>query len=90
MITKLSIYNLQQIYVNLHPISVLWNLSGFFFNVVYIYRIMNLKPLSPLFPWVGGKRKEMKKYIQYIPDDIDTYLEPFVGGGATFFHLNHN
>jgi DNA adenine methylase len=46
--------------------------------------------LKPLFPWVGGKQKEMKKYIQYIPDDIDTYLEPFVGGGATYFHLNHN
>ena len=51
---------------------------------------LHLKVLTPLFAWVGGKRKEMKKYIQYIPDDIDTYLEPFVGGGATFFHLNHN
>jgi DNA adenine methylase len=50
---------------------------------------MSLK-LSPLFIWLGGKRSEIKKYIQYIPDDIDTYLEPFVGGGATFFHLNHN
>jgi DNA adenine methylase len=45
--------------------------------------------LKPIFCWVGGKQKEMKKYIQYIPDDIDTYLEPFVGGGATYFHLNH-
>ena len=51
---------------------------------------MNLKHLSPLFIWIGGKRSEIKKYIQYIPDDIDTYLEPFVGGGATYFHLNHN
>jgi DNA adenine methylase len=50
---------------------------------------MSLK-LSPLFIWLGGKRSEIKKYIQYIPDDIDTYLEPFVGGGATFFYLNHN
>ena len=50
---------------------------------------LHLKPLSPIFMWVGGKRSEMKKYIQYIPDDIDIYLEPFVGGGATYFHLNH-
>jgi DNA adenine methylase len=46
--------------------------------------------LKPIFAWVGGKQKEIKKYIQYIPDDIHIYLEPFVGGGATFFHLNHN
>ena len=51
---------------------------------------LHLKVLTPLFAWVGGKRKEMKKYIQYIPDDIDTYLEPFVGGAATYFHINHN
>jgi DNA adenine methylase len=47
-------------------------------------------PLKSLVIWVGGKRSEIKKYIQYIPDDIETYLEPFVGGGATYFHLNHN
>jgi DNA adenine methylase len=46
--------------------------------------------LLPLVIWIGGKRSELKKFIQYIPDDIDTYLEPFVGGGATYFHLNHN
>jgi DNA adenine methylase len=46
--------------------------------------------LPPLFCWLGGKRSEIKKYIQYIPDDIDTYLEPFAGGAATYFHLNHN
>ena len=46
--------------------------------------------LKSLFPWVGGKKKEIDKYIQYFPKDIDTYFEPFVGGGATFFHLNHN
>jgi site-specific DNA-adenine methylase len=28
------------------------------------------------------KAKKLKN-IQYIPDDTDTYLEPFVGGGAT-------
>jgi DNA adenine methylase len=45
--------------------------------------------LKPIFKWCGGKKDEIKKYIQHIPTDIDTYLEPFVGGGATFFHLNH-
>jgi DNA adenine methylase len=45
--------------------------------------------LKPIFKWCGGKKDEIKKYIHHIPSDIDTYLEPFVGGGATFFHLNH-
>jgi len=44
--------------------------------------------LKPLVKWSGGKRDEIKQFSQYIPQDIDTYIEPFVGGGALFFHLN--
>jgi DNA adenine methylase len=43
-----------------------------------------------LFNWVGGKTDELKTIDKYIPEDIDTYLEPFVGGGSVFFHLNPN
>ena len=42
-----------------------------------------------MFTWVGGKRNEIKHFIQHVPTDIDTYLEPFVGGGAMYFHMNH-
>ena len=45
------------------------------------------KSMSPLIKWSGGKKDELKQYLQYIPE-FDTYLEPFIGGGATFFHLN--
>ena len=38
--------------------------------------------------WSGGKSDEIKKFIEYIPNDIDTYLEPFVGGGSVFFYLS--
>lgn len=44
--------------------------------------------LSPLIKWSGGKKDEIKKFIQHIPTDFNTYLEPFVGGGAVFFHIN--
>ena len=44
--------------------------------------------LSPLVKWSGGKKDEIKKFIKYIPDDYEIYLEPFIGGGAVFFHLN--
>ncbi len=43
--------------------------------------------LKPLVKWSGGKGDELKQYAQYMPADYETYLEPFIGGGATFFHL---
>lgn len=43
--------------------------------------------LKPLVKWSGGKGDELKQYQQYIPTDYGTYLEPFIGGGATYFHL---
>ena len=44
-------------------------------------------PLKPIVKWSGGKSDEISKFIQYIPEDYDTYLEPFIGGGALYFHL---
>lgn len=44
--------------------------------------------LNPLVKWSGGKKDEIKNFIKYIPDNIDTYLEPFIGGGALFFYLS--
>lgn len=44
------------------------------------------KKLDPLIKWSGGKKDEIKSFITHIPE-FDTYLEPFIGGGAVFFHL---
>lgn len=44
--------------------------------------------LQPLIKWSGGKRDEIKHFSQYIPSEYTTYIEPFVGGGALYFHLN--
>lgn len=46
-------------------------------------------PLKPLIKWSGGKSDEIKSFEQYIPT-FDTYIEPFVGGGSLYFHLNPN
>ena len=43
--------------------------------------------LKPIFKWSGGKADEISKFKEHIPDDYDTYLEPFIGGGAVFFNL---
>lgn len=41
----------------------------------------------PFIKWVGGKRQLLSQLIPYIPEHFDTYIEPFVGGGALFFYL---
>lgn len=45
------------------------------------------KPLKPIIKYRGGKSRELNQYERFIPQDFDTYYEPFLGGGATFFHL---
>ena len=43
-------------------------------------------PLNPLVKWSGGKKDELKQILLYLPETYDTYLEPFIGGGALFFN----
>ena len=42
----------------------------------------------PFVKWAGGKRQIMNKLMEYVPDEFDTYYEPFVGGGALLFELS--
>lgn len=41
----------------------------------------------PLLKWAGGKRQLLDQIRRRLPDSIETYFEPFVGGGAVFFAL---
>jgi DNA adenine methylase len=43
--------------------------------------------MLPIIKWSGGKRDEIKHFKKFIPE-FEQYIEPFVGGGAVFFHLN--
>jgi len=43
--------------------------------------------VAPILKWVGGKRQLIPVIEQLLPKEINTYYEPFVGGGALFFHL---
>lgn len=45
--------------------------------------------MKPIIKWSGGKSEEIKQFLEYTPKDYNTYIEPFVGGGALFFHLEH-
>lgn len=41
----------------------------------------------PFLKWAGGKSKLIGQYIHYFPRSYRNYYEPFLGGGAIFFHL---
>jgi len=47
----------------------------------------------PFLKWAGGKRQLLSEIEERLPEnleDYDTYVEPFIGGGAVMFHLLHN
>lgn len=41
----------------------------------------------PFLKWAGGKKQILGHILAMVPDKINTYYEPFVGGGAVFFAL---
>ena len=41
----------------------------------------------PFLKWTGGKRWLAPAVAQLVPRNYGRYIEPFVGGGAIFFHL---
>lgn len=49
--------------------------------------------VKPFLKWAGGKKQLLNEIESHLPDSIkisgkiDSYFEPFVGGGAVFFHL---
>ncbi len=48
----------------------------------------NITLLKPLIKWSGGKQDELNIINKYLPENYETYIEPFVGGGSVFFHIN--
>jgi len=44
--------------------------------------------VKPMIKYRGGKSKEIPAFQRYIPASFDRYFEPFLGGGAVYFHLS--
>ena len=45
------------------------------------------RSLRPILKWVGGKRQLLSSIRPLVPQEYDTYYEPFIGGGAVLFDL---
>jgi len=50
------------------------------------YRIIPVAP-KPFVKWAGGKRQLLPIIAGQVPSKFERYFEPFLGGGAVFFHL---
>ena len=42
---------------------------------------------KPFLKWAGGKRQLLPEIMALMPTHFNQYYEPFMGGGAVFFHL---
>jgi DNA adenine methylase len=46
-----------------------------------------VKPAKPFLKWAGGKRQLLEHLRARVPENHNTYHEPFIGGGALFYDL---
>jgi len=53
--------------------------------------VLERQPAKPFLKWVGGKRQLLSEIEKRLPASYSgRYFEPFVGGGALFFHLTNS
>lgn len=52
-------------------------------------KLVSRAPLEaqPFLKWAGGKAQLLEQFESFFPKSIRSYCEPFLGGGAVFFHL---
>ncbi|MDR0565080.1 MAG: DNA adenine methylase, partial [Azoarcus sp.] len=43
--------------------------------------------MIPVLKYRGGKSREIPHLLQHLPNNFNRYIEPFLGGGALYFHL---
>ena len=43
--------------------------------------------MQPVIKWTGSKRTQADYIVNMIPDDINTYYEPFLGGGSMLIRM---
>lgn len=54
----------------------------------YVKKVLSSGALNPFIKWVGGKRQLLPELLKFVPQNINTYYEPFIGGGALLLRLS--
>ena len=47
----------------------------------------DLPVAKPFVKWADGKTQLLEKLVSFMPARFNRYFEPFLGGGALFFHI---
>lgn len=55
--------------------------------MIQYLKVKNEMCMSPVVKWAGGKRQIIDKIKAAMPEQFNSYYEPFVGGGAVLFEL---
>lgn len=65
------------------------------FNELKLFQNISINA-KPFLKWAGGKTQLISELINFLPyeilssQEIENYVEPFIGGGALFFYLKNN
>lgn len=63
-------------------------------NILNAVRVQTLFPIpsfqKPFLKWAGGKTQMIPDLLKFAPAKFNKYIEPFIGGGALYFNINHS
>ncbi|MEO8494787.1 MAG: Dam family site-specific DNA-(adenine-N6)-methyltransferase, partial [Planctomycetota bacterium] len=63
------------------------NFFGIEINDLWDEKLQQRPNHDVLIKWSGGKRRQADAIVSQFPSKIDTYYEPFLGGGAVLYRL---
>ena len=55
--------------------------------MIFLRNLTQNSQPHPFLKWAGGKRQLISQMDKFFPKNYNKYIEPFIGGGAVFFHL---